>query len=85
MKKFIAVACLGLVSVVGISPPADAAVKKFANCTEMNKQYKGGIGKPGAKDKRASGRAKYAPYRSTALYNANSKMDRDKDGIACEK
>lgn len=25
------------------------------------------------------------PYVSTALYNANKKMDRDKDGIACEK
>ncbi|WP_413353567.1 excalibur calcium-binding domain-containing protein [Microbacterium sp. 1P06AB] len=25
-----------------------------------------------------------SPTFSTALYNANSKMDRDKDGIACE-
>lgn len=85
MKKIIAVGCIGLVSVVGISAPADAAVKTFANCTAMHKQFKGGVAKPGAKDKRASGHAKYAPYRSTAWYTANSKMDRDKDGIACEQ
>jgi len=85
VKKIIAIGCIGLFSVAGLSSPADAAVKTFANCTAMHKQFKGGVGKPGARDNRASGTAKFAPHRSLAWYNANSKMDRDKDGIACER
>ena len=42
-------------------------------------------GPRGARDRRASGRAKYKPYVNTGLYNANTKSDRDKDGIACEQ
>ncbi|MET0692550.1 MAG: excalibur calcium-binding domain-containing protein [Propionibacteriaceae bacterium] len=65
--------------------PAEAAAKTFKNCTEMHKTYKGGVAKPGAKDKRPNGgHAKYSPKVSKALYNANKKSDRDKDGIACE-
>jgi hypothetical protein len=65
--------------------PAEAAAKEFKNCTAMHKVYKGGVAKSGAKDKRANGgKAKYKPKVSTALYNANKKSDRDKDGIACE-
>lgn len=85
MKKAIAVAGIAILAFVGVGHPADAAVTKFANCTKMHAKYKGGVAKVGAKDKRASGKARYAPYRSTALYNANKSMDRDKDGVACER
>ena len=62
-----------------------AAAKEFKNCTAMHAVYKGGVAKPGAKDKRANGgKAKYAPKVSAALYKANQKSDRDKDGVACE-
>lgn len=66
--------------------PSKAKIKTFKNCTELNKVYKHGVGKPGAKDK-VKGRTKKVTnfYKSTALYNANKKSDRDKDGIACEK
>jgi galactokinase len=50
----------------------------------MHKDYKGGVARPGAVDKRASGSAKYKPHYDQALYDANTKSDRDKDGIACE-
>ena len=33
----------------------------------------------------SGGHAKYAPYRSTALYNANKGLDRDHDHVACEQ
>ncbi|MGC3953912.1 MAG: excalibur calcium-binding domain-containing protein [Propionicimonas sp.] len=61
-------------------------IKKFKNCTALNKTYKHGVGRSNAKDK-VSGRSKPVRnfYKNTALYNANKKMDRDKDGIACEK
>jgi hypothetical protein len=64
---------------------AEAAAKTFKNCTVMHAVYKGGVARSGAKDKRANGgTAKYKPFVSTALYNANKKSDRDKDGVACE-
>lgn len=87
-RVVIALCSLGLVMGAGsvVADPADAAAKKFKNCTALNKTYKHGVGKPGAKDK-VSGSSKPVTNfkRSKALYKANKKMDRDKDGIACEK
>ena len=85
MKKLIAAMAIGVGSVVVVTAPAGAGVVKYKNCTAMHVRYKGGVGKPGAVDRRASGHAKYPPARSTALYNANAGLDRDRDGIACEQ
>ena len=66
--------------------PAEAApgAKTFNNCTELNKVYPHGVGLPNAKDK-TSGTPVTNFKRSKPLYLANTKSDRDKDGIACEK
>jgi hypothetical protein len=66
-----------------------SAVKyKFKNCTALNKVYAHGVGKSGAKDK-TSGKAVTDFVHSTSLYKKVIKyrkgLDRDKDGIACEK
>ncbi len=57
---------------------------RFANCTELNKVYPNGVGKPGAVDQ-TSGTPVTTFTRDAALYQANSGSDRDGDGIACEK
>jgi hypothetical protein len=60
----------------------------YKTCTAMHKAYRNGVARAGVKYNKVSGvnRAfKYKPYYSTALYNANSKLDRDKDGVACER
>ncbi len=66
--------------------PAEAAAKKYKNCTALNKVYKHGVGKKGAKDKV---RGKTKPVTNftvnNAVYAKNTHLDRDKDGIACEK
>jgi hypothetical protein len=67
----------------GSSPTANAAAKKFKNCTELNKVYPGGVALPGAVN--AGGVTKKQPKYDKALYTANKKSDRDGDGIACEK
>jgi hypothetical protein len=68
------------------TPAEAAAVKTFKNCTALNKSYKHGVGKKGAKDKvRGATKPVTTFYVNTKLYNANKKMDRDKDGVACEK
>ena len=83
MKKEVILAsiCLGLLFTS--VPNSNAAAKKFKNCTELNKIYPGGVALPGAVN--AGGKTKKEPKYDKALYIANKKSDRDKDGIACEK
>jgi hypothetical protein len=64
-------------------PNSQAAAKVFKNCTELNKVYPGGVALPGAIN--SGGGTKKSPKYNKALYLANKKSDRDKDGIACEK
>jgi hypothetical protein len=82
MKRIISVL---LVIIVAVAPSiqANAAAKKFKNCTELNKVYPGGVALPGAVN--AGGATKKEPKYDKALYTANKSSDRDKDGIACEK
>jgi hypothetical protein len=75
--------------VAGTALPAQAAVPaKWKNCTTVNKTYKHGIGKVKAKD-HTSGTPVTTFKHSDSLYRtaikANKGLDRDKDGIACEK
>ncbi len=65
---------------------AKVTVKKYKNCKALNKKYKHGVGKKNAKDK-VSGRSKKVTNfkRHNALYLRNKHLDRDRDGIACEK
>jgi len=90
----VAVCSLVLSSLVGTlafagpaaAAPGAPAVHHFANCTDMHRVYKGGVAKRGAHDHRTDGGyARYAPHVSTRLYRANSSMDRDHDGVACEQ
>ncbi|MGD6853949.1 excalibur calcium-binding domain-containing protein [Bacillus infantis] len=61
-----------------------SAPKTYKNCTELNKDYKGGVARSSSA-KNKGGKTKYKPYVSQALYNANKTKDRDGDNIACEK
>ena len=81
-SKFSTIA-LSLGLVIGMSETSYSAVKKFKNCTELNKVYPGGVALPGAVNK--GGATKKEPKYDKALYTANKKSDRDGDGIACEK
>jgi hypothetical protein len=60
----------------------------YKNCTNLNKRYPHGLGKLGARD-HTSGTPVTNFKRSTTLYKLamsyNRGLDRDKDGIACEK
>lgn len=82
MKRIVVASiCLGLIIV--FPSQSNAAAKKFKNCNELNKVYPGGVAKPGAVNK--GGATKNEPTIDAALYKANIKSDRDKDGIACER
>ncbi|WP_412059444.1 excalibur calcium-binding domain-containing protein [Cytobacillus firmus] len=78
---------LCLLASLSFSPTASAKttkIKTYKNCTELNKDYKGGVARTaGIKNK--GGKTKYKPYVSAKLYDANKSKDRDKDKIACER
>jgi len=82
MKRLVTLfMCVGIA--VSAVPSSQAAAKVFKNCTELNKVYPGGVALPGAIN--SGGVTKKEPKYDKALYGANKKSDRDKDGIACEK
>lgn len=65
---------------------ADAAAKRYANCTALNKVYKYGVRKSSSTKNVVSKRKVTSKaYVNKSLYLANTKLDRDKDGIACER
>jgi hypothetical protein len=78
----ITVATLALLTSGGAG--AAVTAKEYANCTALNKVYKHGVGKWGAHDK-TTGTPVTNFTRNNKVYRLNTKSDRDKDGIACEK
>jgi Excalibur calcium-binding domain len=66
------------------SPNAAPAQRRFRNCRALNRRYPHGVGRRGARD-RTSGTPVRNFRRSNALYRRNRHLDRDGDGIACEK
>lgn len=77
-------------SIVAVGGAAKA--KKYKNCTALNKAYRGGVARDSkavntktVRGKKVKAASKYRPKVSKALYTANKGLDRDKDGIACEK
>lgn len=84
----IGAACATAVVLTAVSvAPADAAVS-YKNCTSFQKTYPHGLGKATARDK-TSGTPVTNFKHSTKKYKKairnNSDLDRDRDGIACEK
>jgi hypothetical protein len=82
MKKLLS-AGIAIGVCFSLVPSSHASSRVFKNCTELNKVYPGGVALPGAVN--VGGLTKKAPKYNKALYLANKKSDRDKDGIACEK
>jgi len=58
---------------------------RYPRCSALNRRYPHGVGRVGARDHASSGTPVTTFKRSNTLYRQNSHLDRDKDGIACEK
>jgi hypothetical protein len=92
-SKLTALLAAALVGLVVVAPKATAARQtipaRWKNCTVVNRRYAHGVGKRYAHDKTTSGNPVRNFYRSTVIYlramHYNKGLDRDKDGIACEK
>ncbi|MFC6152961.1 excalibur calcium-binding domain-containing protein [Nocardioides yefusunii] len=88
----LATAALTVAPLALTTTTAEAAAPKkpamYKNCTALNKVYPHGVGRAKAVDK-TSGKRVTNFKRSTKAYKKamshNKGLDRDKDGIACEK
>ena len=82
-----AVATAVVASTLSMSAPVSAHTTGIHdNCTNLNKKWKHGVGRKGAHDK---GGSVTNFTRNTKAYKKavrhNGTLDRDHDGIACEK
>ncbi len=91
MKRTASLAVAALMSsglVIAQPATANAApkVKRYANCAALNRDAAHGVARPGARDK-VRGRTKPVTNFTLNLkvYKLNTHLDRDKDGVACEK
>ena len=78
----------GITTVGLFAAPAGAALPKpvkYENCTALNKVYKHGVAKKDGKDKVSTGKPVTTFIVYPAAYGKNTGLDRDKDGVACEK
>jgi Excalibur calcium-binding domain len=88
-KAILASATIVLVLGAPFAGAANARIPaRWKNCTVVNKRYPHGMGRVGARDK-TSGEPVTTFRRNNLLYRTamryNRGLDRDKDGIACEK
>jgi hypothetical protein len=65
-----------------VASPARA--QTFKNCTEVRKVYPMGVAKSSAAAKKQKNYPVNNPLVSATIYKTIQKMDRDKDGTACE-
>ena len=86
MQKIVAFLAAALILI-----PAPSATA-FENCKAVNSVYPGGIAKSAkaknmtvSKGKSIPAKSKHKPKVDAKLYRSVIKLDRDKDGIACEK
>lgn len=70
------------IPVLLVASPAHA--QTFKNCTEVRKVYPMGVANSLAAAKKQKNYPVNNPLVSTTIYKTIQKMDRDKDGTACE-
>lgn len=69
-----------------VSTPTSPIPKpvKYKNCTALNKVYPGGVAKSSSSTNKG-GKIRLAQVVNAKLYDLNKSLDRDKDGLACER
>jgi hypothetical protein len=64
--------------------PKPPLAMKYKNCAALQKVYAGGVALS-SKSVNKGGKIKLKPTVNAKVYNLNKSLDRDKDGLACER
>jgi hypothetical protein len=63
-----------------------ATAVRYANCAAMQRVYPHGVGLPGARDHVTGKTRPVTTFKvSKPIYTANTRLDGDKDHVACER
>jgi hypothetical protein len=93
-RRFLAAAGASLmIAAAAMSPAAasssttapTAGPKKYKNCAALNRVYPHGLAKSKTVKDHTSGTPVKSFWVNAKVYAVNTGLDRDKDGIACEK
>ena len=82
-KTVLVAVALSASAVTLAAAPANA-VKDYANCTALHKDFKYGVAKSKAAATKQVNTGHYRPAVAPLVYSANDESDADKDGTACE-
>ena len=80
MKKILVV----VMSVYIFGTYSVVEAQSFKNCSEVRKTYPMGVARSLTAAKKQKNYPVNNPFVSAPIYNSIAKMDRDKDGTACE-
>ena len=81
MKKWLTLTLL----LLALLAPSVTYAQSFKNCTEVRKVYPWGVARSKALAMKQKNYPTNNPHISASIYGSIQKMDRDKDGVACEK
>jgi hypothetical protein len=84
--KLLMAALLGVAAALPSAQAYAAGPKRYVNCAALQHDFAHGVARVGGKDK-VKGKTKPVTTFTVnaAAYNANSRLDADKDGVACER
>ena len=85
-RRALAAVLVSATLTLGFSVPADAAARTYGDCTSLRRAYANGVAQSWSTALHPSPWwiGIRFPAISSAVYTANRRLDRDRDGIACE-
>ena len=85
LAVLLGVGSVGVFPVAAGAESETAASTKYRNCTALHRHYyRYGVARSAAAAQKQVNTGHYKPRVSRSVYRANSNLDADKDGTACE-
>jgi hypothetical protein len=84
MKRALASIVVSLFVTAGLGTGVAQAAHHYANCTALHRDHRHGVAKSRRAARREVADGYGYPFVSLRLYNANSDLDANHDGVACE-
>jgi hypothetical protein len=83
-KRIVSIIVAALLGLTTMGVPTADAVTSYRNCDALHRHWQYGVAKSRKAARRQVRTGHYKPHVSRAGYRANSNLDADNDGTACE-